>query len=186
MSCIANINPLYNSYFTLTFGRGTQQFELMCQRVNLPGCTIPETNQPTIFGTTIPIPTLQFNYETLNVEFIVDSNLENWKSLYSWMRNMANIEGDGNAAIVPGEDPTTGINLPYQSWHHEATLTLVDPATNCKSLVVTFKYIIPSILSGLNFQSDSADAIIQKATCKFKFSYYMLSPDAPGNLKGTR
>jgi len=171
MSCIQNINPLYNSYFTLIFGRGTDQFELTCQKANLPGCTVPDTAQPTIFGTTVPIPTMQFNYETLNVEFIVDSELENWKSLYSWMRNMANIETDEE------------YNLTYQSWHHEATLTIFDPATKCSNLVVTFKYIIPTNLSGLIFQSDSADAILQKATCRFKFSYYTLSPDAPNKLK---
>ena len=171
MSCTTNLNPLYNSYFTLVFGRGTDQFELTCQKVNLPGCTVPDSAQPTIFGTTIPVPTMQFNYETLNTEFIVDSQLENWKSLYSWMRNVANIDTDSQH------------NLNCQDWHHEATLTIFDPATKCSSLVVTFRYIVPINLSGLIFQSDSADAILQKATCRFKFSYYTLSPDAPSNLK---
>ena len=112
MSCISNINPLYNSYFTLVFGRGTRQFELNCQKANLPGCTVPDTSQPTIFGTTVPVPTMQFNYETLNTEFIIDSNLTNWKSLYSWMRNMSNIDDD------------TSHNLDYQEWHKTATLTI--------------------------------------------------------------
>jgi hypothetical protein len=171
MSCLANINPLYNSYFTLVFGRGTQQFELNCQKANLPGCTVPDTQQPTIFGTTVPVPTMQFNYETLNVEFIVDSELDNWKSIYSWMRNLANIDTD------------TENNLIYQDWHHEATLTLFSPTTKCPTLVTTFRYILPTRLSGLIFQSDSSDAIIQKASCQFKFSYYELNPDAPADLK---
>lgn len=170
MSCISNINPLYNSYFTLVFGRGTKQFELNCQKANLPGCTVPDTNQPTIFGTTIPVPTLQFNYETLNVEFIVDSELENWKSIYSWMRNLSNIEND------------TENNLPYQDWHHTATLSIFDPVLKCPNLVVTFRYIVPTKLTGLVFQTDSADAILQKASCQFKFSYFTLDPDAPDNL----
>lgn len=171
MSCISNINPLYNSYFTLIFGRGTRQFELTCQRANLPGCGIPDLTQPTTLGTTIPIPSLQFNYETLNVEFIVDSSLTNWKSIYSWMRNMANIENDKD------------YDLNYQDWHHQAVLTIFDPVTKCSALTVSFYYIIPVSLSGLIFQSDSADTIIQKASCKFKFSYYILNPDAPTNLK---
>jgi hypothetical protein len=173
MSCNPNLNPLYNSYFTLVFGRGTKQFELNCQRVNLPGCTVPDTAQPTIFGTTVPVPTMQFNYETLNVEFIVDSRLENWKSLYSWMRNLANIENDDQN------------NIKYQDWHRSANLLIYDPTSTCTNLTVTFKYIVPTNLSGVIFQSDSADAILQKATCKFKFSYYTLDPDAPGNLTGS-
>lgn len=173
MSCLPNLNPLYNSYFTLFFGRGTRQFELNCQKANLPGCTVPDVNQPTTLGTTIPVPTMQFNYETLNVEFIVDSNLENWKSIYSWMRNLANIEND------------TQNNLDYQDWHYQATLSIYDPSTQCPFLNVQFYYIVPTKLSGLIFQVDSADAIIQKATCQFKYSYYEFCPDAPADLSGT-
>lgn len=171
MSCTTNLNPLYNSYFTLFFGRGTKQFELNCQKANLPGCTIPEVNQPTTLGTTIPVPTMQFNYETLNVEFIVDSELENWQSIYSWMRNLANIETD------------TEYNLTYQDWHHQADLVIYDPTTNAAKITARFSYIVPSKLSGLVFQTDSADVIIQKATCQFKFAYYTFCPDAPTNLK---
>jgi len=173
MSCISNINPLYNSYFTLVFGRGTKQFELNCQKANLPGCTVPDVNQPTTFGTTIPVPTMQFNYETLNVEFIVDSELNNWKSLYSWMRNVANIQNDNTN------------NLPYQQWHHQAVLSIVSPISNCVVTTVTFRYIVPSKLTGIVFQSDTSDAVIQKASCTFKFSYYEIYPDAPENLKNT-
>lgn len=170
MSCIPNLNPLYNSYFTLFFGRGTKQFELNCQKANLPGCTVPDVNQPTTMGTTVPVPTMQFNYETLNVEFIVDSNLENWKSIYSWMRNLANIENDIEN------------NLDYQDWHYQATLSIYDPTTQCPNLNVRFYYIVPTKLSGLIFQVDSADALLQKASCQFKYSYYEFCPDAPINL----
>jgi hypothetical protein len=173
MSCISNINPLYNSYFTLVFGRGTRQFELNCQKANLPGCTVPDTSQPTIFGTTVPVPTMQFNYETLNTEFIIDSNLTNWKSLYSWMRNMSNIDDD------------TSHNLDYHEWHKTATLSIYDPISHCSTTTVTVKYIVPTKLTGINFQTDSADAIVQKASCTFKFSYYSLCPDAPSILSGS-
>jgi hypothetical protein len=173
MSCNNNINPLYNSYFTLVFGRGTTQFELNCQKANLPGCSIPENPQPTIFGTTIPIPTLQFSYEPLTVEFIVDSELQNWKSIYSWMRNMANIESDSTK------------NIPYETWHWNASLGIYDPVTRCIKTTINFKYIIPITLGGIMFQSDSSDAIIQKASCKFKYSYYEICPDASEDLTGS-
>lgn len=137
----------------------------------MPGCSIADHPQPTILGTTVPVPTLQFMYEPLNVEFIVDSELENWKSIYSWMRNMSNIADD------------IGYNLPYQQWHHQAVLTIYNPTNTCNYTQISFKYIIPTNLSGINFQSDSADAIIQKATCRFKFSYYEILPDPPVNLK---
>ena len=153
---------MYNSYFRLIFGRGTKQMELMCQRANLPGIGISDQPQPTTLGITIPVPTLSANFELLQTEFIVDSDLTNWKNLYSWIRNITNIQND------------TDHNLLYQDWHHSANLYLFDPSNNCEILQATFHYIIPVKLNGLMFQSDSADAVIQKATCSFKYSYYDL------------
>lgn len=172
--CATNTNPLYNSYFRLVFGRGTGQMELMCQRVNLPGLSVPEQPQPTRLGVTIPVPNMTVNFDPLIVEFVVDSELTNWKSLYSWVRNITNIKDDTNH------------NLPYQNWHHMANLYLYDPTNNCEILRATFHYIIPIKLNGLMFQSDSTDTIIQKSTCTFKYSYYDMwkgTKDAvPSNL----
>jgi hypothetical protein len=173
--CVANTNPLYNSYFQLIFGRGTNQMELMCQKVNLPGIAIPDQPQPTRLSTQIPIPTMVTNFELLSVEFVVDSELSNWLSLYSWIRNFSNIENDVEHS------------LQYQDWHHQANLYIFDSATRCEILHATFHYIIPIKLSGMNFQADSADVLLQKATCSFKYSFYNLknrfNEDAvPSNL----
>jgi hypothetical protein len=174
-TCSTNINTLYNNYFNIKFQRGTNQFELMCQRVNLPGIGIPDVPQPTTFGTTIPIPTLVANFEPLSVEFVVDSDLTNWKSLYSWIRNITNIKDDSSH------------NLDYQSWHISANLYVYSEpykplGCNTPVLTVNFNHIIPISLSGLNFQSDVSDASIQKASCRFRYSYYTITPDAPTNL----
>lgn len=172
-----NTDPLYANYFQLSFGRGTRQLELMVQKCNLPGLTIPDQGQPTIFGTTVPVPTMAAQFETLNIEFIVDKQLTNWKSLFSWMRNLSNIQNDYQYNI---ED--------YQNWHHTATLKLMstDFKYGCTTVVqsVTFAHIIPVKLSSLTFQSDSPDAQIVKASCIFKYSYYTLDPDASPNLSG--
>ena len=176
-TCSTNINTLYNNYFNIKFQRGTSQFELMCQRVNLPGISVPNIPQPTTLGTTVPVPSLVANFDTLSVEFIVDSDLTNWKSLYSWIRNITNIANDNEH------------NLVYQNWHVTANLYLyAEPykplGCNNPVLTVNFNHIIPVSLSGLNFQSDASDTSIQKATCKFSYSYYTLEPDAQSNLLG--
>jgi hypothetical protein len=175
--CSSSINPLYNSYFRLVFGRGTDQMELMCQKVNLPGITIPDQPQPTVLGITVPIPTLSANFDPLTIEFIVDSDLNNWRNLYSWIRNITNIKDDVDHNIL------------YQKWHHTATLYLYDPTNNCNVLETTFHYIIPIKLNGIVFQSDASDAVVQKATCMFRYSYYDMkiggSDAVPSNLSGS-
>jgi hypothetical protein len=148
--------------------------ELMCQKVNVPGISVPDQTQPTILGTTIPVPSMTVQFEPLTVEFIVDSELNNWKSMFSWIRNITNIEN------------TTSYNLDYQDWHHEATLSIFDAVDKCNPTVFRFFNIVPISLSGFSFQSDSADALLQKATCRFKYSYYTVTPNAPTNLKNTR
>jgi hypothetical protein len=179
-NCFDNINILYNNQFKLVFGRGTNQMELMCQRANIPGIKVNEQTQPTTLGTTIPIPTMGVSYEPLTIEFIIDSDLSNWKSLYSWIRNISNIAND------------TEYNLDYKDWHFKASLYVYDPLTKfatgsnqvCNNILFTvnFKHIVPTALSGINFQSDSADLLPQKATCSFRYSHYELSPDAPSYL----
>lgn len=172
-----NTDPLYANYFQLTFGRGTRQLELMVQKCNLPGLVLPDQAQPTIFGTTVPVPTMAAQFEALNIEFIVDSQLTNWKSIFSWMRNLSNIRNDYEYNIQD-----------YQDWHHTATLKLMstDFKYGCTNVVqsITFAYIIPVRLSSLSFQSDSPDAQIVKAACSFKYSYYTLDPDADIVLNG--
>lgn len=175
-TCSTNINTLYNNYFNIKFQRGTDQFELMCQRVNLPGIGVPDVPQPTIFGTTVPVPTMSATFEPLSVEFIVDSDLSNWKAIYSWIRNITNIK-----------DATSNNIADYQDWHVTANLYLyAEPykplGCNTPVLTVNFNHVVPISLSGLNFQSDVSDTNIQKASCKFRYSYYTMTPDAPNNL----
>ena len=174
-TCSSNVNTLYNNYFNIRFDRGTTQFELMCQRVNLPGISVPDFPQPTSLGTTVPIPTLSAGFEPLSIEFIVDSDLTNWKSMYSWIRNVTNIADDQNH------------NLIYDNWHVSANLYVYSEpykplGCNTPNLVIKFNHVVPVSLSGLNFQSDVTDASPQKASCKFKYSYYTMTPDAPSVL----
>jgi hypothetical protein len=179
--CTDNINILYNNQFKLVIGRGTKQMELMCQRASLPGIKINSQTQPTTLGTTIPVPSLSVAHEPLNIEFIVDSNLQNWNSLYSWIRNISNISDDKS------------YNTDYQNWHHGAVLYVYNPhfkfqtsvgQPSCNNVLFTvnFNHMIPVSLSGLNFQSDSSDIIPQRATCSFTYSYYNIIPDPPNLL----
>jgi hypothetical protein len=172
-TCNGNINPLYNSYFSLKFKRGTDQFELLCQRANLPGIKVPDLVQPTTLGTVVPVPSLSAVFDPLTVEFIVDENMQNWNSIYAWIRNITNIENDSD------------YNLDYDDWHIQATLSIFTKPYSidaCESpITIKFNHVVPVALSGLNFQSDNTDTVIQKASATFKYSYYTISPN-PENI----
>ncbi len=171
--CQDNVNPLYNNYFKFIIQRGTKRLELMIQKVNLPGIGIPDQRQPTIFGTTVPVPTLVADFEPVSLEFLVDADMTNWLSIYSWIKNITNIQ-----------DATTDNIDKYQDWHWTASLIIPSPIVNSSTndraitklnpLVVNFVNVIPVKLSGLLFQTDSADAVQLKASCTFKYSYYTI------------
>ena len=122
LNCAGNINPLYNSYFSLLFNRGTSQFELLCQRVNLPGISVPSLVQPTTLGTTIPVPSMVAAFADLSVEFIVDENMTNWKSLYSWIRNISNIKDDMELCMSTLMEFVTTLTCQQFQWFHQRVL----------------------------------------------------------------
>lgn len=163
-----NINPLYNNYFSLKFNfKLNTQFELLCQRVNLPGIKIPDLTQPTNLGTTIPVPSLIAGFEPLAAEFIVDENMDNWLTVYNWVKNITNIQDDKLD------------NITYQTWHTTAVLSIYTSPYSLNGcdhpIKVTFYNIVPISLGGLNFQSDNTDTVIQKASAQFKYSYYTIT-----------
>lgn len=184
--CQDNVNPLYNNYFQFVINRGTRRLEFMVQKVNLPGITVPDQRQPTIFGTTVPVPTLVADFDPLNIEFMVDADMVNWLSLYSWIKNITNIQ-----------DATTDNLNEYQKWHWTASLIIPSPIVNSSTndraitktnpLVVNFTNIIPIKLSGLIFRSDAQDAQQLQSSCTFKYSYYTIDNkhNPPSNLTNT-
>jgi len=184
--CSDTINPLYNNYFQFKINRGrgnkntgttSRQLRLLVQRINLPGLSIRDSKQPTIFGTTIPVPTLGIDFEPLSLEFIVDANLANWLGLYSWLRNISNIDDADSNNIA-------GSNNGYQNWHGSASLIIPSPivnsSTNSKEITklnplsINFENLIPEKLSGMVFQVDVNEPVVLKASCTFRYSYYTI------------
>ena len=52
--------------------------------VNLPGIALAEINQPTpLMQTQVPGNDLVF--DPLNISFLVDENMNNWRELYDWL-----------------------------------------------------------------------------------------------------
>ena len=81
----------------MTLGRGDDKLVLFGQNVSVPGIQMNTQPQPTTLGTQIPISVNTFNFEALSLTFIVDENIQNWKSIYDWMKSIGNIENDAHS-----------------------------------------------------------------------------------------
>ena len=58
--------------------------EYFCTSVNLPALALSEVRQPTPF-VDVPLPGTTLSYSPLNMNFLVDENLENFREIHGWM-----------------------------------------------------------------------------------------------------
>ena len=152
-----NTNYLLSTGFRFLLTR-TPHLTYFCQAANLPDVSLGEMEQPTRF---IPIkhPGNSFTYGDLEISFIIDENMENWREIHNWMRSLKNVEDFTEFE----ENPT----------HHysDATLMILNSAMK-PNLEVAFTNIFPKSLSGIQFTSDADDATQVIASATFAFTSY--------------
>ena len=78
-----NINPLSPNGFMFTIAK-LPELSFFCQEINLPGITLGE---PAMFNpfAQVPIPGETLTYDSLNVKFLVDENMDNYVAIYNWI-----------------------------------------------------------------------------------------------------
>lgn len=154
---VSNPNPLLTTGFRFLLTR-TPNITYFCQSVNIPDVTLGEMEQPTIF---IPIkhPGNSFTYGDLEISFIVDENMENWREIHNWMRSLKNVED------------FTEFETDSRTHFSDARLMILNSAMQ-PNLEIEFKDIFPKSLAGINFTSsvDDTEAVIGSAT--FAFTSY--------------
>ena len=79
----SNISPLSPNGFMFSVTK-LPQVDFFCQQVNLPGITLgsPEFGNP---FNVAPIPGETLTYDTLEVQFLVDESMQNYRAIYNWV-----------------------------------------------------------------------------------------------------
>ena len=153
----SNTNLLLSTGFRFILSR-TPNITYFCQSVNLPDISFGEILQPTRF---IPTkhPGTSFNYGDLEIQFIIDENMENWREIHDWMRSLKNVEDYTEVE----ENPTNNFS--------DASIMILNSAMK-PNLEVTFDRIFPKSLGGIQFSSDAADSSQIVASATFAFTSY--------------
>ena len=158
--------------------------EFFCTAVNIPGITLGETSQPTPLKD-IPIPGDKLTYASLNVSFLVDENLENYREIHGWLtglgfpRSHAQFETFINAgkdrfptsnATAKNRDAgrTEDVGFDVGAQYSDATLTILSSKNN-PVLEVRFRDLYPTSLTGLSYDQQDVDR--SYLTCDVSFSY---------------
>ena len=161
--------------------------EYFCTAANIPGVTLGSTSLPTPLKD-VPIPGDKLDYDTLNISFLVDENLENYREIHGWLTGLGFPKdySQYRALQSAGSDrfPTT-TNETYSSeigqvskqtpddggLYSDATLFVLTSKNN-SNIEIRFRDVYPISLSGLDYNQQATDVDYLTATVTFQYKIY--------------
>lgn len=163
-----NPNFLQPNKFQLNFSR-LPNLQYFCQTVSVPGIS---TGEIAISNPLVELysPGDKAIYDTLNITFMVDEQLDSWTEIHDWIRAMTYPTDIKEYAQLSrlNKNVSAKQNFPQFS---DATLVLLTSANNP---VYRIKYheLFPISLSGFIMSStDSPDSVIT-ADATFRYTYF--------------
>jgi len=164
-----DVNYLYQTFFRLQIPM-FPKLNYFCQRVTLPGFgTSSPIDRPTRFAS-LKIPETRVTFDNLEVTFLVDKNLENWREIQNWMKRIYLVK-DHKSMLPNSKDHTT-----------DANLVLLNSAMN-PNLRILFNNIFPVSLSGLEFDSSVTSMTPFTAVVTFAYdTYEFVDPETGSSL----
>ena len=154
-----------------------------CTAANVPGITLGEAMYPTPMAD-INLTGDKLTFETLNITFIVDEELQNYRELWDWMVGIGApknhdqwttelFKGDGAVRQFGQDDtdPRTKSTYEESNLYSDATL-IVYSSKNQPKVNVQFKNMFPTSLSSLEYSQELTDVEYFHATATFRYLYY--------------
>lgn len=163
-----NINPLSPIGYKFSIER-IPEVTYFCQSVDLPEVSLPDVGISTPF-VTYPVAGDHMSFGDLTVQFLIDSDMSNYKALFNWLRGLGFPEDHQQYADQVTSIISSRLSEVAAS-SSDATLMILNNSNNVVS-TVQFVDCIPSSLSGLSFTSVTQDVQYLVGTATFKYSYY--------------
>ena len=158
-----------------------------CTAANVPGITLGEATYPTPMADMF-VAGDKLTFETLNITFLVDEELQNYRELWEWIVAMGApvshsqwttglTKGDGLTTTFSAVGTDDNINPRQKSTSTEKNLysdatLIVYNSKNMPKVNVKFKDMFPTSLSALEYSQDLTDVEYFKASATFRYLYY--------------
>ena len=159
--------------------------EFFVQTANIPGITLGDTTMPTPLKE-ISMPGDKLTYQTLEVSFLVDENLNNYKEIHDWITGLGfpqdhkqfkTLQGTG-ADRFPGTTSSTaarGTSIPQPAdeggIYSDATLTVLN-SKNIAKTEIRFQNVFPISLGSLSYDIKASDVDYLQVSASFNYMYY--------------
>ena len=154
-----------------------------CTAANVPGITLGEAQYPTPMSDMF-VTGDKLTFETLNITFIVDEELQNYRELWDWIVGIGSpinheqwstelFKGDGAVRQFGTDDadPRTKPTYEESNLYSDGTL-IVYNSKNQPKVNVLFKNMFPTSLSELQYSQELTDVEYFHATATFRYLYY--------------
>lgn len=151
-----------------------------CQESSIPTVSLPT---PKIATPLIPYPVPGdiMNFEPLQIKFLVDSDLMNYKHLFAWIRGM----GFPDSHKQFTDEVNKGIEFPRMTENQTLTSDAVMAIynnTNALISLIEFRDCIVTSLAGLGFTSTNPDVNYLIGEATFVYTSYTFKELDDGSL----
>ena len=161
------------------------EVEFTCQTANIPGVTLGEGVMPTPLKD-IPIPGDKLSFGSLDINFLVDENLNNYKEIHDWLLGIGfpqnhtqfqNLQATGQDRFPGSTRSTTVVDsstpqpLKEGGIYSDATLTVLN-SKNIAKTEIRFQNVYPTSLGGLSYDVKLTDVDYLQAAVSFNYMYY--------------
>ena len=159
--------------------------EFTVQSANIPGISLDEVQQPTRLKA-IALPGSTLTFANLDISFLVDENLNNYKELHDWLIGLGTPESDSQFAglLAAGSDrfpgSTAGASVPGVAnprplaeggIYSDATLIVLN-SKNIAKTEIRFKNVYPVSLGSLSYDVKLSDVDYLQVAASFAYMGY--------------
>jgi len=159
--------------------------EFFIQTANIPGITLDEVQQPTRLKA-IALPGSTLSFASLELSFLVDENLNNYKELHDWLIGLGTPESDsqfagllesgrdrfaGSTASLAPTGSNTATPLNEGAIYSDATLTVLS-SKNIAKTEIRFKNVYPTSLGSLSYDIKASDVDYLQVGASFSYMGY--------------
>ena len=160
--------------------------EFFVQTANIPGINLGTAVVPSPLYD-YPVPGDKIQYQTLDLSFLVDENLNNYKELHDWISGLgfpsnhqqfADLQA-GSADRFPGSTASsvatgskrTPAPLAEGGIYSDATLTVLN-SKNIAKTEIRFKNVYPTSLGSLSYDIKASDVDYLQVQASFNYLHY--------------
>tara|TARA_R110002020_G_scaffold460445_1_gene678936 strand:- start:237 stop:797 length:561 start_codon:yes stop_codon:yes gene_type:complete len=154
-------NYLNNNSFRFSIEK-IPQVTYFCQKANIPTLSFGFIEQPTPFGTRLQLSGTQYEFDTMEISFIVDENVRNYMEIYNWMRSMGNIESREDYVDI--------------SRHQTSAELLILSSAYNPIYAVEFSGVFPISLGSIDFDSSVTETEPVIVTATFQYRSFDITP----------